>query len=124
MLPRDPDESAVQLKVRLDQRYSAELGVVISDSVGRAWRNGVVGLALGCSGLKPLTDLRGQPDRDGRPLNVTLVGVADQIAAAAALLMGEAAEGQPVVLIRGLEWEPSLQNAAALIRPTEQDMFR
>ena len=75
--------------------------MVVSDSVGRAWRHGVVGLAIGVAGLPALLDLRGQPDLEGRPLQVTQVGLADQIAAAAELLMGEADEGLPAVLVRG-----------------------
>ena len=101
LLPSDPDASAAGLRAALEQRFGEPLGVVVSDSVGRAWRHGVVGLAIGVAGLPALLDLRGRPDLEGRPLQVTQVGLADQIAAAAELLMGEADEGLPAVLVRG-----------------------
>ena len=97
---------------------------MISDSVGRAWRNGVVGLAIGAAGLPSLLDLRGQRDLEGRPLQVTQVGLADQIASAAQLLMGEADEGRPAVLVRGSAWHGPPVPAAALIRERQADLFR
>jgi coenzyme F420-0:L-glutamate ligase / coenzyme F420-1:gamma-L-glutamate ligase len=124
LLPLDPDASAAGLREALQRRFDAPLAVVISDSVGRAWRNGVVGLAIGAAGLPALLDLRGHRDLEGRPLQVTQVGLADQIASAALLLMGEADEGLPAVLVRGLAWRGASLPAAALIRERQADLFR
>jgi coenzyme F420-0:L-glutamate ligase / coenzyme F420-1:gamma-L-glutamate ligase len=124
LLPEDPDGSSAALRARLEERFSATLAVVVSDSVGRAWRNGVVGLAIGAAGLPALLDLRGKTDLEGRALKVTQVGLADQIASAAQLLMGEADEGRPAVLVRGLAWQGAALPAAALIRERAEDLFR
>ena len=124
LLPEDPDASAAALRARLEQRFAAPLAVVISDSAGRAFRNGVVGVAIGAAGLPALLDLRGRPDLEGRPLQVTQVGLADQIASAAELLMGEADEGRPAVLVRGLSRDGPALPASALIRERAADLFR
>jgi coenzyme F420-0:L-glutamate ligase / coenzyme F420-1:gamma-L-glutamate ligase len=124
LLPRDPDGSSEALRRALAERFAVPLAVVISDSVGRAWRNGVVGLALGAAGLPALLDLRGRRDLEGRQLEVTQVGLADAIAAAAQLLMGEADEGRPAVLVRGLSWDGPALPASALIRARAADLFR
>jgi len=124
LLPVDPDGSAKRLKARLDAHYGVEIGLVISDSVGRAWRLGAIGLAIGAAGIPSIQDRRGEPDLAGRPLEVTEVGFADAVAAAAVLLMGEAAEGRPAVVVRGLEWEQPPRPASALIRPRSEDLFR
>lgn len=126
LLPIDPDASAARLAAALGARTGVTPGVVINDSVGRAWRQGTVGLALGSAGLPALLDRRGERDRFGRVLRVTEVALADQVAAAAALVQGEAAEGRPVVLVRGLIWPASAPatSASALLRPREQDLFR
>ncbi len=124
LLPQDPDASAAALREALQRRFDAPLAVVISDSVGRAWRHGVVGLAIGAAGLPALLDLRGREDLEGRPLQVTQVGLADEIASAALLLMGEADEGRPAVLLRGLAWQGASLPAAALIRERQADLFR
>jgi len=124
LLPEDPDASSAALRKKLRARFGADMAVVVSDSAGRAWRNGVVGLALGAAGLPALEDLRGRNDLEGRPLEVTQVGLADAIASAAELLMGEADEGRPAVLVRGLQWRGTPVTAAALIREREQDLFR
>jgi coenzyme F420-0:L-glutamate ligase/coenzyme F420-1:gamma-L-glutamate ligase len=124
LLPKDPDGSSAALRAALEQRFRVALGVVVSDSVGRAWRNGVVGLAIGAAGLPALLDLRGRRDLEGRALKVTQVGLADQIAAAAQLLMGEADEGRPAVLVRGCTWQDPPAPAAALIRERDEDLFR
>ena len=124
LLPEDPDASSAALRAALEARFGAALAVVVNDSVGRAWRNGVVGLALGAAGLPALLDLRGQRDLEGRALRVTQVGLADQIASAAELLMGEADEGRPAVLVRGLEWQGAPAPASALIRDRATDLFR
>ena len=124
LLPSDPDKSAAALKAGLDTAFGADIGVIINDSFGRAWRNGVVGVALGVAGLPSLLDMIGKPDMFGRPMQVTEIAVADEIAAAASLLMGQAAEGLPVVVVRGLTFDAPARNASALIRPRERDMFR
>jgi coenzyme F420-0:L-glutamate ligase / coenzyme F420-1:gamma-L-glutamate ligase len=126
LLPEDPDRSADALRTRLEQRYRVKLAVLISDSFGRAWRMGVCGVCVGCSGLEPLVDLRGTLDRAGRPLQVTQIAVADQLCATATLVCGEAAEGQPVVIARGVSREYLRDNhgARTLVRPLEQDLFR
>jgi coenzyme F420-0:L-glutamate ligase / coenzyme F420-1:gamma-L-glutamate ligase len=124
LLPKDPDASSAALRAALEARFGAPLAVVINDSVGRAWRHGVVGLALGAAGLSALLDLRGKRDLEGRALRVTQVGLADEIASAAELLMGEADEGRPAVLVRGLAWQGQALPAAALVREREADLFR
>jgi coenzyme F420-0:L-glutamate ligase/coenzyme F420-1:gamma-L-glutamate ligase len=124
LLPHDPDASSAALRDALQERFGVGCAVVVSDSVGRAWRNGIVGVALGAAGLPALLDLRGRPDLEGRPLRVTQVGLADAIAAAAQLLMGEADEGRPAVLVRGLAWDGPPLPASALVRDRELDLFR
>jgi coenzyme F420-0:L-glutamate ligase / coenzyme F420-1:gamma-L-glutamate ligase len=124
LLPRDPDGSARVLCDRLGRVFGAKIGVIISDSFGRAWRKGTVGVALGAAGLPVLIDMRGHPDLFGRELLVTETGFADEIAAAAGLLMGQADEAVPMVLVRGLRWSAPELPAAALIRPAEHDLFR
>ncbi len=124
LLPEDPDASSAALRMALHERFGVDIAVVVSDSAGRAWRNGVVGLALGAAGLPALQDLRGRNDLEGRPLEVTQVALADEIASAAELLMGEADEGRPAVLVRGVRWRESPVMAAALIRDRELDLFR
>jgi coenzyme F420-0:L-glutamate ligase/coenzyme F420-1:gamma-L-glutamate ligase len=124
LLPEDPDASAARLRERLRLRTGVDLGVVINDSFGRAWRLGTVGTAIGVAGLPGLLDLRGTPDRGGRRLQVTDVGVADEVAAAASLLMGQAAESRPIVHVRGFPYARRDGSAAELARPEEQDLFR
>jgi coenzyme F420-0:L-glutamate ligase/coenzyme F420-1:gamma-L-glutamate ligase len=124
LLPRDPDASARALRDALTARYGCDIAVVINDSVGRAWRRGTVGIALGAAGLPSLLDLRGQPDMFGRQLRSSIVGLADEIAATASLMMGQAAEGRPVVLIRGLSLPPEDAPAQSLVRPEQEDLFR
>jgi coenzyme F420-0:L-glutamate ligase/coenzyme F420-1:gamma-L-glutamate ligase len=98
--------------------------VIINDSLGRPWRNGTVGVALGAAGVVCLQDLRGTADLFGRTLRVTEVGVGDELASAASLVMGQAGEGTPVVLVRGVELPPSWMGASALLRVKSQDLFR
>ena len=124
LLPLDPDRDCERLRDALRRHTGAKVGVVINDSHGRAWRNGTVGVAIGASGIPALLDLRGRPDLFGRPLRITQVGLADELAAAASLLMGQADEGTPVVLVRGLRSECHKGRAADLIRPRELDLFR
>jgi coenzyme F420-0:L-glutamate ligase/coenzyme F420-1:gamma-L-glutamate ligase len=124
LLPRDPDSSSAKLKTALDGHFGVYVGVVVNDSVGRAWRNGSVGLALGSAGIPALQDLRGRGDLFGRPLKTTEVGFADLVASAAMLLMGEGDEGLPLVMLRGLQFPHSGAAASMLLRPPEQDLFR
>ena len=124
LLPLDADASAAALARTLEARFGCRVAVVVSDSVGRAWRHGVVGIAIGAAGLPSLTDLRGAPDLFDIPLKVTLTGFADQIASAANLVAGEAAEGVPAVHVRGLSWSAAPAPARALVRERESDLFR
>lgn len=105
-------------------RWQVPVAVLISDSFGRAWRNGIVNVAIGAAGLPSIIDRRGEYDREGRVLEMTEVGLADAVAAGAALVMGEASEGTPVVIARGLQWTATERNAAALLRSKDQDLFR
>ena len=123
--PLDPDASAAALRQTLQARFGVRLAVIMSDSLGRAWRAGTQGTAIGVAGMKPLRDRRGETDLFGRELKATIVAVADEIAAAASLVIGEGAEGVPAVLVRGAIYEPSEEGVALdLLRPLEQDLFR
>jgi coenzyme F420-0:L-glutamate ligase/coenzyme F420-1:gamma-L-glutamate ligase len=124
LLPHNPDASASALKQCLDEHFGVRLAVVINDSFGRPWRQGVVGVALGAAGLPSLVSLVGVRDLFGRKMQVTEVAVADQLADAASLLMGQAAEGVPAVHIRGQLPSSTPLPASVLIRPKETDMFR
>ena len=124
LLPRDPDASAAALRERLRAHFGKRIGVIVSDSWGRPWRRGTVGVAAGAAGLPALVDLRGRPDLFGRTLRATEIGFADEVAAAASLVMGQADEGVPVVLVRGLTWSLPPAPAAALVRPAAEDLFR
>ncbi len=125
LLPLDPDGSAAALRDRLRASCGAAVGIVINDSIGRAWRRGTVGTALGVAGIAPLLDRRGAPDLFGRPLRSTIIGHADELAAAASLLQGQADEGMPVVLIRGLPLHQGGGGGGAdIVRPAAEDLFR
>jgi len=125
LLPEDPDASCARLGAALVGDGGPHVGVIINDSVGRAWRRGQIGTAIGCWGLEALQDLRGRPDLFGRALQVSEAAMADQLASLAGLLQGQADEGRPVVLVRGGFADPSAGGRAAdLIRPLEQDLFR
>jgi coenzyme F420-0:L-glutamate ligase/coenzyme F420-1:gamma-L-glutamate ligase len=124
LLPEDPDASAAAIRRRLEQASGQRLGVMIIDSHGRAWRMGTAGMAIGLSGLPGLVDLRGCPDLFGYTLRITQVGAADELAAAASLVMGQAAEGTPVVHARGFPYPLREGSLSELIRPREQDLFR
>jgi coenzyme F420-0:L-glutamate ligase / coenzyme F420-1:gamma-L-glutamate ligase len=124
LLPENPDNSAKQLREQIKQKTGRTVGVMIIDSHGRAWRNGTVGMCIGLSGIPAVVDERGWKDLFGYTLKATIVGVADELAAAASLLMGQAAEGKPIAHVRGFPYplgEGSLQD---LIRPKDSDMFR
>jgi coenzyme F420-0:L-glutamate ligase/coenzyme F420-1:gamma-L-glutamate ligase len=124
LLPEDPDASAQRLRAALGARTGMLPGVLVNDSFGRPWRLGTVGVAIGCAGVAATLDLRGEHDRYGRELKVTVVGHADEIAAAASLVMGQAAEGTPCVLLRGLAVQGAPQPASALLRSSGEDLFR
>jgi coenzyme F420-0:L-glutamate ligase/coenzyme F420-1:gamma-L-glutamate ligase len=124
LLPKDPDGSAAAIRQRLQAKSGVSLGVVITDSHGRPFRLGTVGVAIGVAGLPALWDRRGEADLYGYQLQHTEIGVADEIAAAAGLLMGAAAEGTPVVLVRGLDLPHKRGKAADLIRPKTLDLYR
>lgn len=129
LLPEDPDASAVRLKTGLEDHLGVRLGVLITDSIGRPWRLGTTGIAIGCAGLIALQDLRGSTDLFGRVLQVAEVATADCLASAAGLIMGEGSEGIPVALISGSGVvdradEEAGQNAKTLLRPVEEDLFR
>ncbi|MFO1310656.1 MAG: coenzyme F420-0:L-glutamate ligase [Burkholderiales bacterium] len=123
-LPEDPDASAQRIRDVLQRAWGREVAVVVSDSFGRAWRRGTIGVALGAAGLPAMIDKRGGRDRDGRILRSTVIGFADEIAAAASLIMGQADEGQPVVHVRGLAWSGAALPARELVRPEREDLFR
>lgn len=124
LLPADPDASAARLREGIARTTGIDLGVVVNDSFGRPWRRGSVGVAIGCAGIESLQDQRGQEDLFGRRLRVTEVGTADEIAAAASLLMGQAAQGIPAVVVRGLARDGEPTPACALLRPAAEDLFR
>ena len=124
LLPEDPDRSAATLRQTLMQRLSKNVGVVIADSFGRAWRKGIVGHAIGVAGVQALVDLRTSLDLFGRQLRVTAIALADEIAAAATLLMGQGGEGRPVVLVRGFAAFDQPTNARELVREKDKDLFR
>jgi coenzyme F420-0:L-glutamate ligase/coenzyme F420-1:gamma-L-glutamate ligase len=124
LLPVDPDASARGLREAFALRGGDAPAVVISDSFGRPWRHGVTGVAIGAAGLPALVDRRGDLDRDGRRLEVTQIALADMLATAAALATGEAAEGVPAALIRGVGWPAGASPASALLRPLGEDLFQ
>jgi coenzyme F420-0:L-glutamate ligase/coenzyme F420-1:gamma-L-glutamate ligase len=124
LLPKDPDASAQHIANGLAQLLGVCPGVIISDSFGRPWRNGTVNVAIGIAGMAAVIDQRGQPDRDGRPMQVTQIAVADAMAAAAGLAMGEGAEGLPVVILRGWPDLGDPQTSRAILRPVDEDLFR
>ncbi len=124
LLPEDSDVSARRLRDELLERTGCQVNIIINDSAGRAWRNGTAGMAIGTAGFEPLVDLIGQNDLFDRPMEVTQVAVADELAAAASFMMGQAAEGAPVVLVRGAKLIPSDSGSGALIREKAMDLFR
>ena len=124
LLPENPDRSALEIRQKIETSTGVHIGVMIIDSHGRAWRIGVVGTCIGLSGLPALIDERGQPDLFGYKLRITIVSAADELAAAASLVMGEASEGTPVVHVRGFPYPLRESSLQELIRPKDQDMFR
>lgn len=124
LLPVDSDASAKQIKQHLKVTLNVDVAVIINDSAGRAWRNGTCGMVIGSAGLVPLVDMVGEADMQGRTMEVTTVAVADELAAAASYMMGQGAEGCPVVLIRGADWQASDEGSGSLIRDKSMDLFR
>ena len=124
LLPKDSDRSAADLRKKLEKASGAKIGILIIDSHGRAWRNGTVGVAIGVSGIPALVDLRGDVDLFGRELKITQVGAADELAAAASLMMGQTNEGKPIVHVRGYPYPLRESTLNELIRSKEQDLFR
>jgi coenzyme F420-0:L-glutamate ligase/coenzyme F420-1:gamma-L-glutamate ligase len=122
-LPSDPDASAKQLREQLERAFAVRLGVIISDSFGRPFRQGSLGTAVGLSGLPALHDRRGEVDLDGRRLEHTISATADQLAAASDLVCGQAAEGRAATLVRGLQFAPSDSSALELCRPAQGDLY-
>ncbi len=123
LLPVDPDASAARIRAGLMKRYGADMAVLVTDTFGRPWRDGLTEICLGIAGMNPILDLRGTTDLGGRELHHTVVAVADELAAAAGLLMEKAA-GVPAVLVRGYTYQPFDGSAKVLIRPAEADLFR
>jgi len=124
LLPENPDLSADKMRIAIYESTKIHIGVLIIDSHGRAWRLGTVGVAIGLSGMPGLMDLRGVPDLFGYKLQITTVGTADELAAAASLVMGQAGEGTPAVIVRGFPYPMRNGSMSEIIRPKDQDMFR
>jgi coenzyme F420-0:L-glutamate ligase/coenzyme F420-1:gamma-L-glutamate ligase len=122
LLPLDPDGSARTIREGLGEALGARPAVVVSDSFGRPWRNGIVNVAIGTAGIEALLDLRGTPDAAGREMQATVIAVADELASAADLAGGKTS-GRPVVLVRGYAWRPSDAGASALVMERERDLF-
>jgi coenzyme F420-0:L-glutamate ligase/coenzyme F420-1:gamma-L-glutamate ligase len=123
LLPENPDRSARTLRTSIQERTGRRVAVIVTDTFGRPWREGQTNVAIGVDGMAPLADYRGQVDPRGRPLNVTAIAVADEIAAAAELVMGKL-DRVPIAIVRGYSWKPGEGGARALLRDPEQDMFR
>jgi coenzyme F420-0:L-glutamate ligase / coenzyme F420-1:gamma-L-glutamate ligase len=123
LLPVDPDASAARLREVLSADYGVEVAVVISDSFGRAWRHGITDVAVGVAGMDPVADYRGLNDPHGYPMEASVLAVADELAAAAELVMGKT-EGIPLAIVRGYAYSPATGSAAELLMPPDRDMFR
>jgi coenzyme F420-0:L-glutamate ligase / coenzyme F420-1:gamma-L-glutamate ligase len=123
LLPEDPDASAERIRTSISELTGARISVVITDTFGRPWRQGLVNVAIGAAGLPSLLDLRGNPDATGRPLEVTVVAVADEVAAASGLVMGKA-DGIPAAVVRGVRADGPFVPASAVVRPPSEDLFR
>lgn len=123
LLPIDPDKSANRIRLRLAERFGVQLAVIVTDTFGRAWRRGLTDVAIGVAGMAAIDDLRGQEDDFGKPLEVTEIATADEIAAAADLVIGKSSRN-PVAVVRGVSWTPATTGVAPLIRPPGEDLFR
>ena len=124
LLPVDPDASSNRLREKINKRLGVKVGIIINDSIGRAWRIGTTGHAIGVAGLPAVIDLRGEKDMFGKELLVSEQAVADELASAASLLQGQASEAVPIVVVRGFKSNATNQTAKALIRERDMDMFR
>ena len=124
LLPKAPDRSAKQLRTGIKKVTGKRVGIIISDSWGRPWRLGTVGFAIGAAGVPAVVDMCGKPDIDGRILQATSIGLADELAAAASILMGQADEGTPVIVVRGLSLYSETGSAQDLVRPIDSDVFQ
>ena len=125
LLPKDPDESAKKLSTALTKHYKKNISVIVTDTMGRPFRNGIVGFAIGSHNIECIVDERGNYDLFGNMLKVTQIGIADELAAAASLLMGQAAQKKPVVIIKGYKFQPNKKSKASeLIRSESEDLFR
>ena len=124
LLPKDPDNSALKIKEEIFRQTKLKVGIIINDSSGRAWRKGIVGIAIGSSGVEVLLNLRGQKDLYGNALEITEVGRVDEIASAASLLMGQANEGLPVIIVRGIPETSKVNNVKSILRDKSEDLFR
>ena len=124
LLPKDPDNSALKIKEEIFRQTELKVGIIINDSSGRAWRKGIVGIAIGSSGVEVLLNLRGQKDLYGNALEITEVGRVDEIASAASLLMGQANEGLPVIIVRGIPETSKVNNVKSILRDKSEDLFR
>ena len=123
LLPEDPDKSAREIRAGIRELTGADVGVIVSDTFGRAWRIGQVNVAIGLDGMPPVLDYRGQKDMFGYVLNVTQMAVADELASAAELAMKKS-DGIPVVIVKGFDYTPTKSSAKELVRPEEEDLFR
>ncbi|MDQ3691803.1 MAG: coenzyme F420-0:L-glutamate ligase, partial [Chloroflexota bacterium] len=122
LLPEDSDASARRIRDALRVRTGSSPAVIISDSFGRPWRNGIVNVAIGSAGIEALLDLRGEPDAAGREMQATVIAVADQLASAADLAGGKV-EQRPVVVVRGYAWQPSDEGSSVLVMEADRDLF-
>ena len=123
LLPKDPDSSAAQIRQEMESEFGVQLAVIVSDTFGRPWREGLVNVALGVAGMQPLADYRGQMDCFGRQLQVTRIAVADELASTAELVMGKT-KGVPVALIRGMTYPEGEGHGRQILRSSEKDLFR
>jgi len=124
LLPEDSDQSAAKLRNEIKAKTGKDIFVVINDSFGRAWRNGTCGVCIGSAGFEVIDDRIGEKDLFGQELKVTQIAIADEIAAAASMIMGQTDEGTPVVVVRGLTLKPSEEGSSPLIRAKQDDLFR
>ncbi|HLE26442.1 MAG TPA: coenzyme F420-0:L-glutamate ligase [Thermodesulfobacteriota bacterium] len=123
LLPKDPDESAKRFAEGFKKELGVDVAVIITDTVGRPWRDGLVQVAIGCYGIRPLKDYRGRKDSKGYDLRATALAVADEISSASGLVMGKT-EGMPVAIVRGYEYEKSKEGVKLLLRDPDNDLFR
>lgn len=124
LLPKNPDKSAQQLREKIKSKTGIDVNIIINDSFGRPFRHGVCGVCIGSAGFEVIDNKIGEKDLFGNTLQITEIAVADEIAAAASLVMGQAAEGKPVVIIRGLSLKPSTEGSQKLLRKKSEDLFR